>query len=126
MLSVAVAKISTESVTFVTLKVTLPDTLLNAAVPAGVTFTDFTVVDNNPSISFITNGRAGSMTGTFTSATTFTASSFLPGGGLCDETYTLTGTFTSPTTYTATFEAAYVGALCLDCIGYTTTISGSL
>jgi len=90
-----------------------------------VTFPDLTVSDNNPNISFQTNGRAGTMTGTIT-GNSFTASSFLPGGGLCDETYTLTGTFTSATTYTATFSATYVGGLCLDCTGYSVNISGSL
>jgi hypothetical protein len=57
------------------------------------------------------------MVGDFAPRPSFTASNFLPGGGVCDETYTITGEFTAPDRLEATFTTQYDGDSCLDCVG---------
>jgi len=54
----------------------------------------------------------------------FSVSCLCPGGGICDEFYSLTGNFTDDTHWTATFTAQYSGGLCLDCSSYSTTVTG--
>lgn len=83
-----------------------------------------TVVDNAPNVSFIAGGRVGSMTETFGPGfNEFSVSAFLPGGGLCDELYTLTGTFTSAMTFTGDFTATFTGGLCLECVTWIVPVS---
>ena len=55
----------------------------------------------------------------------FTASCQCPGGGVCDENYSLTGTFSNDNQWSGTFSAQYVGQLCLGCTFYSTTVTGS-
>jgi hypothetical protein len=55
----------------------------------------------------------------------FSVSCLCPGGGICDELYTLTGNFTDDTHWTGTFTAQYSGGLCLGCSYYSTTVAGS-
>jgi hypothetical protein len=45
----------------------------------------------------------------------FSVTCLCPGGGVCDENYTLTGAFTSDSTWTGKLTAAYTGMLCFDC-----------
>jgi hypothetical protein len=83
-------------------------------------------VDNGSSL-FISPAVSGccSMQGDSAADGTFTASCLCPGGGACDEHYTLTGTFSNDTTWSGTFTAQYSGGLCLDCTTYSTPVTGT-
>jgi len=88
----------------------------------GWNFNTLTVADANPVIVVTSpSNPPGSMTGTFTTSTAFTASMSI--GSLCVETYTVAGTFTGPSTMTATFTASFVGT-CLDCVSGSWTFNG--
>jgi hypothetical protein len=88
-----------------------------------VNFSTLTIVDAYPSI-VVTGGsgsQPGTMRGSFSSATAFSASNVLP--GTCTETYTVTGNFLDPATLGATFEARFTGSMCLGCSYYSTTFT---
>ena len=85
-------------------------------------FSTLTIVDGYPSISVRGNGNVGTMTGTFSSTTDFTADTYLSGS--CAETYTINGTFTDTTTLDATLDATYVGS-CFGCTSRSWTFTAT-
>ena len=85
-------------------------------------FSSLTIVDGYPSISVRGSGNVGTMTGTFSSATDFTADNYLPGS--CAETYTINGTFVDDYTLDATIDAAYVGS-CFGCTSRSWTFTAT-
>ncbi|GEM_PF-3914281 len=90
----------------------------------GWNFSTVSVVDSNPAIVVTApTTPPGSMTGTFSSSTAFSASWTI--GTLCVETYTFTGNFTSASTFSATFTSSFVGT-CLDCVTNSWTVTGTL
>ena len=54
----------------------------------------------------------------------FTASCTCPGGGICDENYSLTGTVNG-NSLNATFTATFNGMFCNDCVYYSTSVTGT-
>ncbi len=91
-----------------------------------ISFSTLVIADAYPTI-VVTAGsgsQPGSMSGSFSSTTAFTASNYLPGS--CAETYTITGTFIDANTLGATFEASYSGGvMCLGCSYYSTTFTAT-
>ena len=83
------------------------------------------VSDTYPTLVVSTTGaQPGTMAGSFTSASDFTAQNVLAGS--CTETYTVTGTFTSENTFSGTMTASFSGgALCFDCTAQSWSISGT-
>jgi len=68
------------------------------------------IVDAYPSIliSGLVGSQPGGMSGSFSSATDFSATNFIGSGGAgCDETYTITGSFTSASSFTAVLTADF-------------------
>ncbi len=83
-----------------------------------IDFGELTVIDDNPDISFVSGGRGsqpGTMTGSFTGATTVEAERVVTGA--CTEVYTLVGEFVSDIEFHGTFTAEFVGgrSACFDC-----------
>jgi len=79
-------------------------------------FIAVTVVDASPTIQVVAGGaQPGTMTGTFSSATEFSATRSISGS--CTETYTISGTFTDPNTMEGTFTSNFSGGgnACKDC-----------
>ncbi len=89
-----------------------------------VGFNQMFVVDGYPTIAVSSTGgsQPGTMTGTFSSATAFSASTVL--AGACTETYSLSGSFTSANTFSATFTAQFSGS-CFDCTYQSWTVTGT-
>ena len=73
------------------------------------------VTDSNPTIAVYGGGsQPGTMTGTFSTDTEFTASNVL--AGTCTETYTVTGEFIDAYTLEGTLTASFSGGTwCFDC-----------
>lgn len=83
-----------------------------------------TVTDAWPSILVSSAGtQPGTMSGVFTSETSFQVQNRL--SGTCTETYTLTGTFVDDVTFEGTLEAAFSGMLCFDCSDRTWSVTGT-
>jgi hypothetical protein len=90
-----------------------------------VSFGQIYIVDTYPTISVSGQGggsQPGTMTGSFTSASDFSAQRVIAGG--CTETYTATGTFTGENTFTATVTAQFSGSYCYDCTMQSWTVNG--
>ena len=88
-----------------------------------IDFSELTVVDTTPSISFSTfTAQPGTMNGSISSSG-FSVSNPLSGG--CTETYSLTGAFTASTEFEATFEATFTGD-CDDCTDQSWDVTGVL
>lgn len=85
-------------------------------------FSSLTIVDGYPSISVRGSGNVGTMTGSFSTATDFSADNYLPGS--CAETYTINGTFTDANTLDATLDATYVGS-CFGCTSRSWTFTAT-
>ena len=84
-----------------------------------VSFSGVYLSDTDPIISLApTSGgsQPGTMTGTFSTGTTFSSSSTLAGS--CTESYAVTGEFTDPETMVGTFQATFSGS-CYDCTNQT-------
>ena len=91
-----------------------------------VGFSQMFIVDTYPTIavSSIGGSQPGTMAGSFTSATDFTAQRVIT--GTCTETYTVTGSFTGANTFSATVTAAFTGgAYCFDCTTQSWTVNGT-
>ncbi|MBN96235.1 MAG: hypothetical protein CL928_19520 [Deltaproteobacteria bacterium] len=94
-----------------------------------INFSQLSVVHDSATISFtsVASSQPGTMSGTLT-GDSFSASLVVPGS--CTEEYTLTGSFTGPDVMTATFSASFVDALgfglCLDCVGGSWSVDGTL
>ena len=95
-----------------------------------VNVASITITDVYPTILVQSSGgtQPGSMSGTFSSPTSFSASNAISSGGAgCDETYTLSGTFTSDASMagvlTATFFDASGFGGCFNCTNQTWSIS---
>jgi len=92
-----------------------------------INFDQVLILDDYPDISVASTGsgsQPGTMTGTFSTSTTWDVKRVITGG--CDEHYEMAGTFTSDTTFTATFTATYVGgSACFDCEDQSVTVNGS-
>lgn len=80
-----------------------------------INFSTVYITDMSPALSMYALGgyQPGTMTGSL-AGTSFAVSSTLY--GTCNETYTLTGYFTSDTTFTADFRASFSGTYCFDCV----------
>ncbi len=91
-----------------------------------INFSTLDIVDAYPSI-VVTGGytgQPGTMTGSYSSSTAFSASNVLAGS--CTETYTITGTFLDANTLGATFEASFAGGvMCFGCSYYSTTFTAT-
>lgn len=85
-----------------------------------INFSRWLISDLYPSISMTStgSGQPGTMSGSFTSDTTFEVSRTI--AGTCTETYTVTGTFVDENTLQGTFTAAFSGGAW--CFGCTTTL----
>jgi hypothetical protein len=89
-----------------------------------INFSHINVVDQSPTvlISSTSGSQPGQMVGTLTGAD-FYATRTITGG--CDETYTFVGSFTSADTFDATFDAAFTGSSCFNCVSQHWEISGT-
>jgi hypothetical protein len=97
----------------------------------GIDFDSVNIVDTNPNISFSFIGpgaQPGTVTGTLAAGDTFNANRVITGG--CEEGYSISGSFTSGTTFTATLNATYTdltgtGYGCFDCTNQVWTLNGT-
>lgn len=90
-----------------------------------VNFGQLYIVDTYPTLSVTSQGggsQPGTMTGSFTSSSDFTAARVVAGS--CTETYTVNGAFTGENTFTATVTAQFAGSYCYDCTLQTWTVNG--
>jgi len=85
----------------------------------------FIVTDSNPTIAVYGGGsQPGTMSGSFSTDTEFTAVNTLP--GTCTETYTVTGEFIDAYTMESTLTATYTGGTwCFDCTNQSWSFTAS-
>jgi hypothetical protein len=90
-----------------------------------VDFGQMYVVDTYPTIAVSGQGggQPGTMTGSFTSASDFTAQRVV--SGACAETYVIDGTFTGENTFSGTFSASFSGSYCYDCVAGSWSVEGT-
>ena len=96
-----------------------------------LSITALSITDVSPVILVqgLVGSQPGAMSGSFTSATDFSASNHISSGGMgCDETYTITGSFVSSTQFNATVTAQFVDpmgiGLCFDCSNQSWPVTG--
>ncbi|HNH45547.1 MAG TPA: MopE-related protein, partial [Myxococcota bacterium] len=94
-----------------------------------INFSQVSVLDNYPSITVLSSGtgsQPGTMIGSFSTSTDFSASRTLT--GTCEERYAISGTFTSANSFSATVTATYIpayGGACVNCINKSWNVTGT-
>lgn len=89
-------------------------------------FASLTVYDAYPTITVVGGGSVGTMTGTFSTATDFSAQHVISGS--CTETYAVTGAFVDEFTFTGTLTATFTprsGGACYDCSNQSWAVTGT-
>jgi len=88
-----------------------------------INFSQVLITDSYPTIVVAeASSQPGTMAGSFTSATDWSATNSITGS--CTEDYTMTGTFTDANTFTGTFEADFTGG-CLGCSYQSWSVTGT-
>jgi hypothetical protein len=105
---------------------TLDDTIQYSCVwgLVSVNFSKLNILDARPDITVAppSGSQPGTMSGSFTGTTTFTAENILTGS--CDEIYTIEGEFPTATTLSGTLSISFVGT-CFDCTAQSFPFTGS-
>ncbi len=83
------------------------------------------ISDANPTIIVSSTGsQPGTMTGTFSSDTEFSAQNIL--SGTCTETYAIEGEFLDENSFEGTLTATFTGGIwCVDCTDHSWSVSGA-